>query len=300
MFLPSNLHLSIEDLLKNSNYKELISASTHITDLYREGGSLVREEDLLTYLTVRLPATYAAIYTVFREIPFRIGSLLDLGAGPGTGWWAAREIWGALDATLVEKESSFAKLGKKLGCPDYVLGDVEKIRSYKPHDLALFGYSLGELGELNLEAVWEAAACVAIVEPGTPRGFQKMLAARDQLIELGGHVLAPCPHSKSCPHPKWCHFSVRVARTFLHRQAKQASLPYEDEKFSYVIVTKKPLNRGIPRIISTPQKRSGHVNLHVCAPSGIEDFTISKKEKERYKEARKAKWGDLFDPFKST
>ncbi|MCC5831988.1 MAG: rRNA methyltransferase [Chlamydiales bacterium] len=294
MHLPSNLHHSIQELLKNSNYKELISSSARITDLYREGASLSKESDLLTYLTVRLPATYAAIFTVLREIPFRIGSLLDLGAGPGTGWWAAREIWGAIEATLVEREPAFAELGKKLGCPHYFLGEIEKIPSYKPHDLALFGYSLGELAEKNLEPVWQAVDCVAIIEPGTPRGFQNILAARDRLIELGGHVLAPCPHSKACPHPKWCHFSVRVERSSLHRQAKQASLSYEDEKFSYVIVTKEPLNRSAPRILSTPQKRSGHVNLQLCAEEGIEIKTVSKKEKERFKKARKARWGDLF------
>lgn len=295
MFLPSNLHNSINKILNDSSYKELKNSSAYITDLYREGGSLAREEDLLTYLTVRLPATYAAIYTVLKEIPFQISSLLDLGAGPGTGWWAAAEIWGAIEATCVEREPRFAELGKKLGCPNYVLGDVEKITSYKPHDLALFGYSLGELSEMPLEPIWKAVRCVAIVEPGTPRGFQKMLAARDRLIELGGHVYAPCPHSRACPHPKWCHFSVRVERSSLHRQAKQASLPYEDEKFSYVIVTKEPMNREIPRILSTPQKRSGHVHLQVCAVEGIEVKTISKKEKERYKKARKAEWGDLFD-----
>jgi len=294
MFLPSNLHTSIENILKDANLKELKESSTQITDLYREGGSLYREEDLFTYLTVRLPATYASIHTVLSQTPFPITSLLDLGAGPGTGWWAAHSIWGEIAATCVERESTFIELGKKLGCPAYVLGDIERITSYKPHDLALFGYSYGELIDFNLEPVWEAAKCVVIVEPGTPRGFQNMLKAREQLIKLGGHVLAPCPHSKPCPHPKWCHFSVRVERSQLHRQAKQASLPYEDEKYSYVIVTKEPLNSHTPRILSTPEKRTGHVNLELCTVDGIEKRTVSKRNKDLYKQARKAKWGDLF------
>lgn len=293
MFLPPNLHHSIDNLLKNSNNKELRNSSAFITDLYRQGGSLFREEDLQTYLTVRLPATYAAIYTVFKEIPFQVSSLLDLGAGPGTGWWAAQEMWGPIQATCIEREPGFIELGKQLGCAHYVLGDLEKIDSFQPHDLALFGYSLGELDTLDLEAVWKAVSCVVIVEPGTPRGFQTMLAARNRLIDLGGHVLAPCPHSNACPHPKWCHFSVRVERTFRHRQAKQASLPYEDEKFSYVILTKKPMNRGIPRILSHPQKRSGHVKVQLCTLEGIEARIVSKRDKEYYKKVRKSKWGDL-------
>ncbi len=294
MFLPTNLHNSIESLLKDTKSKELKNSSTHITDLYREGESLTESQDLLTYLTVRLPATYAAIHTVLKEIPFKITSLLDLGAGPGTGWWAAKEMWGEIEATCIERIPEFVKLGKRLGCPHYKLGDVARITSYEPHDLALFGYSLGELDEIDLKPVWEAVKCVVIVEPGTPRGFQNMLAARDQLIALGGHVLAPCPHSKACPHPKWCHFSVRLGRTQLHRQAKQASLPYEDEKFSYVIVTKEALNQEIPRILSNPKKHTGHVNLQLCMVDGIEERTVSKRDKELYKRARKARWGDSF------
>ncbi len=292
MLLPTNLHSSIEEILKNIKSEELRYSSTHISECYREGGSLHKEEDLLTYLTVRLPATYAAISTVLQQIPFPIASLLDLGAGPGTGWWAARTLWGEIEATCIERELGFVELGKKLGCPHYVLGDIESIPSYRPHDLALFGYSLGELSEVNLEAVWNSVQTVVIVEPGTPTGFQNMLKARDQLIKLGGHVLAPCPHSKACPHPKWCHFSVRVERSFLHRQAKQATLPYEDEKYSYVIVTKVLLNEGIPRILSHPQKHTGHVILELCTLDGIEKRTISKKQKEIYKKVRKAKWGE--------
>lgn len=294
MVFPPNLQQGIEKILKRTKYQQLKYSSAHITNLYQEGKSLTSKEDLTAYLTVRMPATYASISTVLKQIPFSINSLLDLGAGPGTGWWAARMQWGKIKATCVEKEPFFIDLGKELGAEGYVLGDIETIPSYEPHDLALFGYSLGELSNSNLETVWRAVKCVVIVEPGTPNGFQRLLAARDQLIELGGYVLAPCPHSEMCPHPSWCHFSVRLQRSFWHRQAKQASLPYEDEKFSYVIITKESLNAGCPRIISHPEKHKGHVSLELCTLNGIEKQIISKKQKELYKKARHCRWGDHF------
>ena len=294
MVLPHNLQHLIDKLTQSQNTKELKSSSLHLSEQYREGHSLSRKEDLLTYLTVRFPATYAAITHVFDQIPFEIASLLDLGAGPGTGWWAARAKWGEITATCIEKERTFIALGQKLGCSAYQHDDLEKLTHFAPHDLALLSYSYGELNAFNFAPLWEAVKCVVLIEPGTPRGFHNMLRARDALIALGGHVLAPCPHSTQCPHT-WCHFAVRIPRSEGHRLAKSASLPYEDEKFSYVIVTKEPLNQGIPRIVATPRKHTGHVELELCTIEGLEKRIVSKRMKEVYKRTRKFRWGDLTD-----
>lgn len=172
---------------------------------------------------------------------------------------------------------------------------------FEPHDWAVFGYSIGELPEDGLpsllSASWKAAQKgVVIVEPGTPRGYQRMLLARDYLIRQGGFVIAPCPHSKTCPmqFPDWCHFSVRLERTELHRRAKLATLAYEDEKFSYAILTKEKPSNLPSRIIATPKRRSGHVILPLCTPSGLKELTVARSQKEHYKKARKADWGDSY------
>ena len=69
-----------------------------------------------------------------------------------------------------------------------------------------------------LKKAWDAAKVLVIVEPGTPRGFENILKAREQLIQWGGKMIAPCPHVKQCPmKDKWCHFSVRLERTREHR-----------------------------------------------------------------------------------
>ncbi|GAA6037858.1 hypothetical protein JCM8097_005074 [Rhodosporidiobolus ruineniae] len=51
-----------------------------------------------------------------------------------------------------------------------------------------------------------------------------------------------------------------------------------------------------PRLIGPPMKRSGHVILEVCAPSGdIERHTIPKSQgRQAYYDARKSSWGDTF------
>ncbi len=90
---------------------------------------------------------------------------------------------------------------------------------FEPHDLVTIAYVLDELspeaGAQLVAAAWRAtAALLVIVEPGTPAGWRRILAARDALIAAGATISAPCPHEAPCPilPPDWCHFAVRLAR----------------------------------------------------------------------------------------
>ena len=140
----------------------------------------------------------------------------------------------------------------------------------------------------------EAADTIVFLEPGTPAGYRRVLDARAAVIAAGGHTVAPCPHDLPCPLPPddWCHFSVRLPRSKLHRHAKGVELGYEDEKYSYAALSREPAPRAAARIIRQPQVRSGHVNLVTCEPDGIHQRTVSRKQGALYKEARSAAWGD--------
>jgi ribosomal protein RSM22 (predicted rRNA methylase) len=147
-----------------------------------------------------------------------------------------------------------------------------------------------------IEQLWNlTAGAFVVVEPGTPAGWQRILGVRDQLIGLGGHVVAPCPHMKPCPlaSPDWCHFAQRVARSRLHRQVKGADMPWEDEKFSYVAVRRQPLTTERARIIARPRNAGGHTTLKLCQPDGASATKIlSRRDGEAFKRARRSDWGD--------
>src|SRR5450759_3592794 len=71
------------------------------------------------YLVTRLPATYVAARAVLSELKHRLGnvsitSLLDLGAGPGAATLAARSLFPALTATLVEADGAFTAIAREL------------------------------------------------------------------------------------------------------------------------------------------------------------------------------------------
>ena len=98
----------------------------------------------------------------------------------------------------------------------------------------------------------------------------------------------------TCPIKKgdWCHFSTRVSRSKLHKALKEGDSPFEDEKYAYIVFSKKEVNRCSARITRHPLIYNGYLSLTVCDQNGIENIKITKKEKERYKKARKASAGD--------
>ena len=162
---------------------------------------------MAAYLAYRAPATFAAAAAVFRQIAlqrpeWRPASLLDVGAGPGVAAWAAVEAWPSLtELTLVEAEPEMLAAGREL-LPDasWVVGDV--LQAQGPADLVVASYVLGELHDPTGAAVhlWrQSADTLALIEPGTPAGYRRVLAARAAAIGEGGQTLGPCPHDLACP-----------------------------------------------------------------------------------------------------
>lgn len=319
MELSPNLQSALNQSLARWSTKSLAGAVPKLSDRYRAGesgrsGSFTESPlDVAAYVAYRLPATYAAMVTVLREVSQRLPefspkNLLDVGAGPGTAMWATTQIWPQIeDITLLERDREMASWGQLMASydPESVLAharwlpvDISNSWHQSPKDLVMAGYVLGELPESHriplVTKLWEhTLGCLILVEPGTPEGFKRIVTARHALLERGAVVVAPCPHQAACPSD-WCHFSQRVARSRVHRQAKGATMAYEDEKFSYVAVSHAPGTAIKGRVIRHPYTGKGHVNLTLCTPSGITQETVTRRDGERFRRARHLSWGDVF------
>ena len=169
------------------------------------------------------------------------------------------------------------------------------------HDLVTLAYVLGELPQANhaalLKQLWPLAGeMLVIIEPGTPRGFELIRTVRAQLIELGAQIVAPCPHALACPmaNNDWCHFSQRIERTKIHRTVKGAELGYEDEKFSYLAVSRQPAAPIAARVLRHPQNQPSRITLELCTPAGLQTRAISKRDLD-WRKARGLDWGDALD-----
>lgn len=315
MDLPAEIRAAIGALLEGVSRNALAARSQAISEAYRAGRSsatvIRHRDDVAAYLVARMPATYAAVAAALHEtaqvLPdFAPASLLDLGCGPGTASFAAVAQWPSIAAaTLVDANATFLDTARTIAGnlpalrgAHFVEADIGKWQAGQA-DLVVVAYALVELAEPRVHAfiqkLWECcSSLLVLVEPGTSEGFRRLLVARDQLLGQGAHVAAPCPHECACPlvAPDWCHFSRRLARTRDHMLVKGVSLPFEDEKFSYLAMSRTPvLGRPRARVL-----RPSHVSklgwaARLCIDGCAVDEVVSRRD-PRFGRLRKLDWGD--------
>lgn len=326
---PSQAAQAVERLI--ANYRGTTPTGTPL---------LRDRSDVAAYAAYRMPATFEAVRSALDALAeaapgWAPGSHVDVGGGTGAAVWAAEAIWtdddgreghdgsdgsdgsdgrgtGRTTSVLDWAEPALA-LGRELaagsGLP--ALRDVEWRRTrigtglkLPECDLVTVSYVLNELSPADRTALVAEAAragqAVVIVEPGTPDGYERVIAARDLLIGAGLRVAAPCPHSDACPiepGTDWCHFAARVSRSSLHRQVKGGSLAYEDEKFSYVAAVRFDAEPVRARVTRKPQTRKGQMLLDLCTEAdGLRRETVSKRHGPLYRAAREVSWGDAWPP----
>ena len=144
-------------------------------------------------------------------------------------------------------------------------------------------------------SAWEhCAGLLLIVEPGTSAAFAVVRAARDQLLQLRAHTIAPCAHDNPCPlQDDWCHFPQRLNRPSFQRRAKEASAGWEEAKFSYAAMARFPARTAIwGRLIHQPQAGKAGVELIVSSREGIVRPRIPKRNRPLYRWAADLKWGE--------
>ena len=317
--LPRALAHWLDELLAGTSPRELRRSVSELSARYRSRQHAApgdfRESDARAYAAYRLPATYAAVASamtaVAEQLPdWRPRTVLDLGAGLGSGMWAAVQTWPSIERVhAVDAAAQMLALARAAAQParpaEEVTWEAADLRDWRPsttYDLVVLAYVLGELSAQEREGVlaraWAATRkLVLVVEPGTPDGYRRVIEARSRLLDAGAATTAPCPHDSVCPMSggDWCHFSARLPRSARHRAAKGAELGYEDEKFSYVAASGGNTPRTNARILRHPQVRPGHVYLELCTTSGLRTALVAKRDKEAFRRARKASWGDAFD-----
>jgi ribosomal protein RSM22 (predicted rRNA methylase) len=313
--LPPALRAALDRELSGASRRDLAERTGRTSEAYRAGrgsaGVIQGRDDALAYALARLPATYAACAAVFAEAArmapdFAPGSVLDAGCGPGTGTWAARETWGSLThVAWLDASAPFLDLAQRLAADEFGAGaqrgDLTS-SAFPAADLVLLSYALAEIAPARqagvVERLWAATGGMfAIVEPGTPAGYARLLAARERLIAAGAHILAPCPHHAACPlaAPDWCHFSIRLPRSRDHRLAKGAEAPFEDEKYAYLLAARPDVvtQARTPRVLARPKAGKPGVELKLCTEDGrLETRFVPRRDKPAHALARRLDWGD--------
>src|SRR5882724_3353502 len=314
--LPAELKAALAARLQGLARDEVASRAASISRTYREGGNsgaIKSETDALAYALARMPATFAAMAASLNALcevrpDFAPTSLLDIGAGPGTAAWAATEAFSSLKSlTLLDANRALRALAMdlaqgstRLTAMTYESGEARaKLAGASDADLVIASYMVGEISEVErvalAELMWtKTRDTLLVVEPGTPAGYRRIIALRQQLIALGAHVAAPCPHDGKCPlaAPDWCHFTQRLPRSRAHKQIKGTELPFEDEKFSYVALTRAAVTDRATRVLAQPVVTKVEVTAKLCTPEGLVAAKVPRRTKADYARAKRWRWGD--------
>jgi ribosomal protein RSM22 (predicted rRNA methylase) len=318
--LPAELKAALDARLEGLSRNDAAGRAASISQTYRDGGgsgTIRTETDALAYALARMPATYAAVTASLNALceirpEFAPVSLLDIGAGPGTATWAAAQAFASLQRfTLLDANDALRVLALGLAHDSTRLRDIDYQRGEaraalaktEAADLVTASYMVGEIGEaertLLAGQLWEKTRdTLLIVEPGTPAGYGRIVALRAQLIAAGAHVAAPCPHEGECPlqAPDWCHFTQRLQRSRAHKHLKGAELPFEDERFSYVALTRAKPAAHYTRILAKPVVSKVAITAKICADRGVLNAITPRRDKAAYRRLKKLDWGDaIFD-----
>ena len=312
--LPASLRAALEARLQGVSRNAAAERAAAISKTYRDGGNsgAIRNEiDALAYALARMPATYAADIASLNALidirpEFSPKSLLDIGAGPGTATWAAAEAFPSLQSfALLDANDALRTLALYLARENgrqitYERGEARALLAKaEAADLVVASYVIGEISEAERTSLaalmWEKTRdTLLVVEPGTPAGYARIIALRAQLVAAGARVAAPCPHDGPCPltPPDWCHFTQRLQRSRAHKQVKGAELPFEDEKFAYVALTRAPVAQRSSRVLAQPTVSKVEIAAKLCTPEGLALTKVPRRTKADYAAARRWRWGD--------
>jgi ribosomal protein RSM22 (predicted rRNA methylase) len=309
----------LDQLKEGIPLKALTEAYEALSARYRtsqDSPQIQSYTEAVAYTMARMPATLAVTNKILQEIidwtiMQDVKTWTDFGAGPGTIYWALNQWFPQkFHLTLYENNPYMQQVaGKLLPTGKYLWQNADFAKAALPKsDIISCSYVLNELEVADATALvsraWhQANKAFIIIEPGTPKGYEHLMAYRKLLINQGAFMAAPCGHNSACPllslyednMQDWCHFGAFVERSYVHQLMKQGTMGHETEKFCYLIALKQSPTTTANRILKPPMKRTGHVHLELCTSKGVNKTIIRKRDKDHYKKARKTHWGDRWE-----
>lgn len=216
--------------------------------------------------------------------------VFEWGSGNGAFSLAALEYNDSLSFQFVEKGKQ-AVAQHKLLQRDIKESFKKKVTDFHRSkdsggDLLSFCYSLTESESLP-SFVYDFDQ-ILILEPSTNQDGRRLMGYREELIEEGYDVLAPCTHQHTCPLLKdskkdWCHDTFFVEYPdYLKNIESKIPMRLSNLSVSYLYVSKdyKNPNQGKLRVTGNTLKERGKVRQMVCRSDEREFLTWFPKRQD--------------------
>lgn len=265
------------------------------------------------YLLFYWPVSYAQARQIFGELPHRLGTVLDLGSGPGPMALAALDA-GAQQVTAADRSPAALKLARDLAVE---AGEALTVREWNPMarnplpevqaDVVVMGHLLNELHAKDRDPAaarmsllsntlsrLKPGGSLVIIEPALKETTRNLLKVRDFWVGQGLTVRAPCFFKGPCPalikESDWCHAdrSWRMPAV-VESIAQAAGIRKESLKMAYLVLAAKQEPWASPalqnpaghlfRVVSEPLEGKGRQRFMVCGPSGRMGLALQDKHR---------------------
>lgn len=281
-----------------------------------------KPSDVLAYVSLRFPATYAQIYSALSQIQERIPdwrpkTVLDVGCGPGTGIFAAKAMWPSITSAYgIEQQKFFLTLAEEISFGSKLSVDVtwdnRTIKQWlesndpKTYDLIIISNVLNELTDKVQTQLLQAVSLknsgvVLLLEPGTPRGHQIIqTAAKD--FAAREHIIAPYINNTFVQSDRYrIHFPQRFQRPEFQRRIRQSmreselmASDWEETKFCYVAYGTVASSKQLwAQSIGLVRKYRGYLMIPLLTATGVVDTKVVKRHKSNYTYAKDIRWGEI-------
>ena len=306
--------------IPHANLRPAAEKIRQISEHYLKG-STEEHSDVITspshadaYAAYFLPINLFKFRRVLREIfPTDTGPLkiLDVGAGPGTGSFAAlSSLPGDHSITLVESNPHMRHVAEDL-CAALSLQKVEGVinlndlEEEERFELILVGNLLNELSVTDAQRLLgrlvtklAAQGTLLLLEPALKETTQLLMSHRDWLLESYTDLAPrfPCTHSSPCPMRRaraddWCHGTLTWEPPLLVRQLDELTgFNKHRIKFSAFACSR---GSSIPqgyRVLSDAERTNAGDTATVCGEDHCGPLTLFKRhrteENSKFKRVR--------------
>ncbi len=278
--IPKSLESSIQKVLEGlgvliSDVRTISQAVRKMSDFYIQNPEAQTPWDKdwaqIAQLAYYLPLNYLRARAVVEE-GARLGffdglsSVLETGSGLGA---LTAHFENHFSEVYCREISTLAnQIHQKLF--SYPKNFLDK-KSHQTADAIAFSYALTELG--FKKDFFKSYRAVLIIEPSTSQDGRRLLELREELIQEGFFIWAPCTHQKKCPllhlsKRDWCHDRIHIKMPDWFLKIEE-DLPFKNKTitFSYLLARKDKkhsFKTNLARVTGDLLKEKGKKRILVC------------------------------------